>query len=74
VPAVKAGAVEVVGKRDGGGVEGFVVRVAELDAFEAFIRRNEAVAYDLDLGLVGDGSEIRMEDGPLGVEGLAVTV
>ena len=74
VPAVEARVVTVVGVRDGGCVEGAVVRVAELDVGQAFVRGDEAVADDLNLGLVRDGLEVRVEDGPLGVEGYAVAI
>lgn len=63
VPAVEAGVGEVVGGGDGGGVEGAVVRVAEGDVGEARVGGDVAVADDLDLGLVGDGLEVRVEDG-----------
>lgn len=51
-----------------------MVGMAQLDVGEAFVRGHEAVAYDLDLRLVGDGFEVWVEDRPFGVEGLAVSV
>jgi hypothetical protein len=74
VPAVEARVVAVVGFRDGGCVEGAVVWVAQADVGQAFVRGDEAVADNLDLGLVRDGLQVRVEDGPLGVEGCAVAV
>lgn len=58
VPSVEAGEVEILLWRDGSGVEGLVVRVAELYVLEAFVLGDEAVANDLDLRLVcyRDGS------------------
>lgn len=74
MPSVETGEEGVFVLRDGGGVEGPVVRVAKLDVGQAFVGRDEAVADDLDLRLVGDGLEVRVEDGAFGVEGLAVAV
>ena len=70
VPAVEARVGEVVGGGDGGGVEGAVVGVAEGDVFQAFVGGDVAVADDLDLGLVGDGLEVGVQDAAgLGGEG-----
>lgn len=57
-------------------MEGAVVRVAELDVGQAFVGGDEAVADYLDLRLVGDGLEVRVEDGfgPDGGGGLVVAV
>lgn len=44
-------------------MEGAVVGVAEGDVGEAAVGGDVAVADDLDLGLVGDGLEVRVEDG-----------
>lgn len=74
VPAVEAGVGEVEVGGDGGCVEGAVVWVAEGDVGEAFVGGDEAVSDYLHLGLVGDGFEIGVENGALGVEGLAVAV
>ena len=74
MPAVEAGVGEVVGVRDGGGVEGAVVRVAQADVLEPLVRGDEAVADDLDLGLVGNCLEVRVEDAALGVDRLGVAV
>ena len=63
MPPVEAGVGEVLLGGDGGGVEGAVVRVAELDVGQPFVGRDEAVADYLDLRLVGDGLEIGVEDG-----------
>ena len=74
VPAVEARVGEVVFRGDGVLVEFLVVRVHELDVGEALVRGDEAVADDLDFGLVGDGLQIRVQDAAFGVEGLAVAV
>lgn len=50
-------------------MERAVVRMTELDVFQALVRRHEAVAYDLDLGLVRDGLEIRVQNASFGVGG-----
>lgn len=55
-------------------MEGAVVRVAELDVGEALVGRHEAVANYLDLGLVGDGFEVGVEDGFAGDRGLVAVV
>lgn len=74
VPAVEAGVVEVEVGGDGGFVEGAVVRVLEGEVLEAFVGGDVAVADNLDFGLGWDGFEVGMEDGALGVDGLAVAV
>lgn len=74
VPSVEPRVCEVVGFGDGGGVEGFVVGVAEGDVLKAFVGRHKAVADDLDLGLVGDCFEVGVEDGAFGVYCFAMTI
>lgn len=74
MPAIEAGVGEVQLGGDDGGVEGAVVGVPQLNVLQALVRLDEAVADDLDLGLVGDGLEVRVEDGALGVDDLAVAV
>ena len=74
MPAVEAGEIPVFALRDAGFVEGFVVWVVEADVGQAFVGLDGAVADDLDLGLVGDCFEVRVEDGFFGVESLAVAV
>lgn len=75
MPAIEPRVAEVIFVRDARGVEGTVVRVAQADVREALVvALDEAVADDLDLGLVGDGLEVWVEDGALGIEGLAVAV
>lgn len=74
VPAVEVGVVAIIVRRDGVLVEGLVVRVAEGEVAQAFVFGDEAVADDLDLGLVRHGFEIRVQDAAFGVEGFAVAV
>jgi hypothetical protein len=74
VPAVEAREGEVVLGRDARRVEGRVVRVAQRDVGQALVRGDEAVADDLDLGLVWDGLEVGVQDRALRVEGLAVAI
>ncbi len=51
-----------------------MMRVAELDVLESLIGGDKPVADDLDLRLVRDGLEVRVQDAALGVDGLAVAV
>jgi hypothetical protein len=51
-----------------------VVRVAQAEVGQPLVLLDEAIANDLDLWLVGNGFEIGVEDGALGVERLSVTV
>lgn len=74
VPAVEAGVGEIVGVGDGVLVKGSVMGMLEFEVFEAFIGRDEAVADDLDFGLVGHGLEVWMENALFAVDGLAVAV
>ena len=74
MPAVEAGVGEVVLSGNGVLVELLVVRVDEGEVGEAFVFGDEAVADDLDFGLVGDGLEVWVQDAAFGVEGLAVAV
>lgn len=74
VPAVEARVGEVVVGGNGVFVEVPVVRVRELDVGEAFVFGHEAVAEDLDFGLVRDGFQVGVQDAAFGVEGLAVAV
>ena len=74
VPAVEAGVVVVVFVGYAGPVECCVVWVLKLDVLEAFVFGDEAVADHLDFGLVGNGFEVWVEDGPFGVDGLAMAV
>lgn len=67
MPAEEARVVEVLGVGNVRLVELAVVRVAELDVLEAFVLLDEAVADDLDLGLVRNSLEIGVQDGSLGV-------
>ena len=74
VPPVEPGVAQVVLGGDGGLVEGPVVRVPQAEVLEALVGGDGAVADDLDLRLVRDRLEIRVQDGALGVERLAVAV
>lgn len=74
MPPVEPGVVQVILIRDGGLMKGPVVRVAEPDVLETLVLGHEAVADDLNLRLVGDRLEVRVQDGALGIEGLAVAV
>lgn len=67
VPPIEPCVVMVVFIADLSLVEGFVMGVLELDVGEAVVRGDKAVTDDLDLGLGGDGLEIRVQDGPFGV-------
>lgn len=55
-------------------MEGLVVRMLERDVLQAFEFSNVTVTNDLDLRLVRDGLEIRVQNGAFGVEGLAVAI
>lgn len=74
VPPVEAGKVKVLLGGDDGGVKGLVVGMPQLDVPQTLVVLDEAVADDLDLGLMRDRLEVRVEDGPLGVQRLAVAV
>ena len=55
-------------------VEFFVVRVHEFDVLQSFVFGYEAVADDLDLGLMRYSLEIWMKDAAFCVEGFSVTI
>lgn len=74
MPPVEAGKVEIILGRDGSAVKGLVVGVLQLDVLESLVVGNEAVADDLDLGLMGNGLQVGMENAALGIERLAVAV
>jgi hypothetical protein len=50
------------------------MRVLQHDVLEPFVLRHAAIADNLDLRLVGDGLEIGVEDGALGIKRLAVSI
>lgn len=74
VPSVKPGEVQIVLFRYSRGVEGFVVWVSQLDILQPFVLLYEAISNDLDLWLVRDRLEVRMQDGSFCVERLPVAV
>lgn len=74
VPAVKARYVSVVLVRDRVGVEGFVVRVLERDILQPLKLVHVPVPDHLDLRLVRNSLQIRVQDGLFGVESFAVAV
>lgn len=74
VPAVEAREVEILGFRDDGLVESLMMRVLELDVLKTFIRRNKAVADDLDLRLMWNCLQVWMQNGALRVKSLAVSI
>lgn len=51
-----------------------MVRVFQLNFFQSLIGVDMSMSDDLDLRLVRDGLQIWMQDAPLAVEGLAVSV
>lgn len=55
-------------------MERAMMRMTQTEILQTLIRWDEAVADDLNLGLVRDGLEVRMQDGALRVDGLAVAV
>lgn len=73
MPPEEARVVKILLIWDNGLVESAVMRVTELSVLETFVGFNEAIANDLDLRLMGDGLEIRVENGFLVVV-LAVAV
>lgn len=74
MPAIEARMSQIVFFRDRVLVKRLMVRVLELNVFESLILRNKAVADDLDLRLMRDRLEVRVQDTFFGVERLAVTV
>lgn len=74
MPSVEPGEVQILLIRDSGGVECAMVRMSELNVLQSFILLNEAISNDLDLRLMRDGLEIRMEDRALGVNGLSMAI
>lgn len=74
VPSVEAGVVEVLLIGDRGRMESAVVRVAKLDVLQTLVFFHEAVSDDLDLGLMRNGLEVRVQNRALGIQSLAVTV
>lgn len=55
-------------------VEGAVMRMREAEVVEALVRRDGAVADDLDLRLVGHSLEIWVEDAAFCVEGFPMAI
>lgn len=74
MPPVEPGEVQVVGGRDRGCMEGLVVRMAQPEVLQTLVLRHEAISDDLNLRLRWNRLEIRVQDGPLGVDGLPMTV
>jgi len=74
MPPVEPGIIQVILIGDGCLVESTVVRMAQLNIFQAFVGGNETIPDDLDLGLVRDGLQIRVENRTLGIKGLAMAV
>ena len=74
MPAIEAGVVAIKIFWNRRGVECLVVRMAELDIVQTLMLGDEAVANDLNLGLVRDRLKVRVQNAALGVEGLAVAV
>ena len=62
MPSEETSGFQIVFLGDGDLVEFLVVGVNKGDVFQAFVLLVEAIADDLDLGLVGDSFEIGMED------------
>lgn len=74
VPTVESSVTEVVFRWNDGLVEGTVVRVLELGLSQAFVVVDGAVADELDLRLTRNGFQVGVQDGPLGLAGLVVSV
>ena len=74
MPPVVAGEVQVVLVRNGGGVECAVVRMSELDVLQSLILRHKTIANDLDLRLVRNGLQVRVQDATLGIESLSMAI
>lgn len=74
MPSVETGEVQIVLFRYNCGVERLVVWVSQLDILQPFVLLDEAISNDLDLRLVWDRLEIRVQDGSFCVERLAVAV
>jgi hypothetical protein len=74
VPSIESGEVQIVLFRNYCCVEGPVVWVSQLDVLQPFILLYEAISNDLNLRLVWDRLEVRVQDGSLRVKRLAVAV
>lgn len=62
VPSVEPSEIQVLLGRDGGSVERSVMRMSQLEILQALVLIHEAIADDLDLRLVRNSLEIRMQD------------
>lgn len=74
MPAVEARVVPVFGIANGLAVERLVVGVLEHDILQALKFGHGAVANDLNLGLVRNGLQVRVQNRALRVNGLAVSI
>jgi hypothetical protein len=74
VPAIVARKIKIVLVWNLGLVESAVMWMAETDVLEAFIALDETVANDLDLRLVRNGLQVRVQNGTLGVQSLPMAV
>lgn len=74
VPPVEAGKVKVLLWRDDSRVKGLVMGMSQLDVLQTLVVLDEAIANDLDLGLMRDRLEVWVENGSLGVQRLAMTI
>lgn len=74
VPAVEASSVTIIVPADGVVMEGLVVRVLQGDVLQALKFLDGTIANDLDLGLVGNGLEVWVQDRLLCVQSLAVAI
>lgn len=74
MPPIEARVIQIIFRGDARSMEGLVMRMLQADVAQTFVFSNRAVADDLDLGLMRDGLQIRVEDAALGIEGLSVTV
>lgn len=74
MPSVEPGKVQILLIWDSGGMECAMVRMSELNVLQSFVLLNKAISNDLDLGLMRDGLEIRVEDRALCVNGLSMAI
>ncbi|CAG9936837.1 unnamed protein product [Clonostachys rosea f. rosea IK726] len=74
VPAVEPGEVEVLCVWNCSVMECPVVRVPELDVLQTLVGRHKAVSNDLDLGLMRNRLQIRVQDRAFCIQSLAVAI
>jgi hypothetical protein len=74
MPSVEPGEIKVFFIRNCGSVECAMMRVLELNTLQTLILFNEPITNDLDLGLMRNSFEVRMQDRALRIDCLSMTV